>query len=181
MKEISISSKNIMSVIMGTGVNQTWRGQPNLVINVPFDEWFTFVKDNSDLLASRSPFNCKEIISNNKSVNWYKVFLWDIIHAQYNEICVSANLGNNATIIIPSYDGDNSVHLLDCVSACNNLSPEDFEKARRMILAQKPEPPGFYCNSISTWNHNLFRYCIYLQHLAFTKKGDEVKIKVDWR
>lgn len=182
MKEISVNADNLMSVIMGTGVSMTWRGQKGLVIRVPFAEWYSFVEKNCDLLVNRSPFNCKEMLQSGKKYNWYKIFLWDVIRAQYNELCISSNTGKDCTVIIPDCgDGSTAMNLVDCVTSYNSLSNDEVKEALSMIRALKPSAPMLVSPTLSAWNNNLFSYCIYLQHFALNSKGTATKVKIDWR
>lgn len=177
----TVDSRHMMPVIMATGVEQVWRGQPTVIFRVPFSEWFTFVKDNKDLLQERSPFDHKKYIDNpNININWFKVFMWDIVHSQLNELSLSSNRGRDATIILPVFEsGQASYTFNEVIDYCNNLDEDSLQDTLDNVWLFRPCPNPFSMEGLSEHNENIYCYLLGLQHLTMCK--DLKSFSVDWR
>ncbi len=181
MTFVDVDSSHMMPIIMATGVEQVWRGQPTVILKVPFGEWFSFVNDNCDLLQERSPFDHKKFIDNpGITINWFKIFMWDIVHSQLNELSISSNKGRDATIILPIFEnGQLSFTFEEVIECYASLTEEEYIDVDENILAFRPCVPPFNSEGLSEHNCQVYCYLLGLQHLT-TKKGLK-NFSVNWR
>lgn len=179
MHYLTSESSNLASIIMAKGVWVPWRGQPDLVLRIPFDEWLTFIKQNRDVLSYRSPLRYDLILDQNDSERVDKFYMIDCSWSLYNEVMVCANYGYNATVVIPSVLSSDSIDIKAAIDKARNLSKDEFELYYGRLSRLKPKCREIPMSVMSKWNVDILMLSVYIQYLAYQKPVR--KINFEWR
>lgn len=179
MRYLASESSNLASIIMGKGVWLPWRGQPDLILQVPFNEWLTFIKENRRLLEYRSPLRYDKILDEDVPERVKKFFLIDCSWALYNEVMTCANQGYNSTVVVPICDSPESISIREAINIAKGLSSKDFELYYGRVSRLKPRCREIPMTAMSAWNVNNLMLSIYIQYLAY--QTPIRTIKFEWR
>lgn len=155
------------------------RGQPDVLISVPFNEWETFVRENHDVLMYRTPLVYSKMYEEKYTERSYRFFLFDCSWALYNEVMVCANLGLEASVIIPYWEGGKFITVSEILDTVRKLPENEYIRLARKLIYAKPACPTIPFDSLSVWNNNVLSICIYLQLRAYDGKFE--KFNIDWR
>lgn len=179
MNFIECTKDNLASVLMGKDTYVPWRGQRNLIIQIPFDEWFDFIKENRSILTARKPLNYELILGEQNEHRKYKFFMFDCSWALYNEVMCSANIGVDATIILPKFDTEEIISKQEIFESAYRMTQDDYNTYSGKLARAFPHCPCLPSSVLSRWNSDILLLSVYLQSLAYSEK--EVRQNIDWR
>lgn len=191
MEIVNASRNNLASVLMGKNIQFPWRGQNNVVINVPYTEWLCFVQKYKTLLQYRKPLNYEKMLQSDDEGLRIRYFMYDVSWALYSELACSSNVGKNATLILPHFDSGKVVSIGDVVSTVYSMSEDEIAHYHNNLKAVTRNYYGLNDEvdmqyglvnlpSLSEWNTLIYKICIYLQSRSSNKVATE-KINIDWR
>lgn len=179
MRYLTSESSNLASIIMGKGVWLPWRGQPDLVLQIPFKEWFTFIKENRQLLMFRSPLKYEKILDEDVPERVLKFYLIDCSWALYNEVMVCANQGYNSTVVVPECDDPEKVSIREAIDIAKKFPLQEFETYYGRLSRLKPLCREIPLEAMSNWNVDILMLSVYIQYLAYQ---EPVRIiNFEWR
>lgn len=191
MEIIKSNRNNLASILMGKNIQFPWRGQKDLVILVPFEEWKAFVSQYGGILQYRKPLNYMKLLQSQDEGMFYRYFMFDVAWALYSELACSSNTGADATLIFPHFDTGQIVQIQDYLNLVLAMDTESIEKSHSSL---KSATRNYYTligtddlqfglvdnENLSTWNNLIFRICLYLQSQS-SNKVKENRLNVDWR
>lgn len=191
MEIIKANSGNLACVLMGKNLQFPWRGQKDVVINVPYNEWLSFIEGYGSYLRYRSPLDYSKAVQQRGTDLSVRYFLYDISWAQYSELACSSNIQNDATLILPHFDDGIFVSIANAMSDLDELSYEEVLKYHNRLRAITRNYYNLIGSSdisfglvdiskLSEWNLFVFKICLYLQSKSSNTIKTE-KINVDWR
>ena len=180
MSCLQVDSSNLASIIMGKNVWLPWRGQRNIVIQIPFDEWLKFISENRGLLSCRSPLNYSLILDEvNVEDRVKKFFLIDCSWALFNEVMVCSSRGQDACVIVPICDDSLHIDAATAISQIKELDNETFKLFYGRLVRMKPRISEIPLQVMSSWNVDVLMLSVYLQYMAYQIPID--LITVEWR
>ncbi len=176
MIELDVSKDNMAGVVMGKNVYLPWRGQRNVCLNVSFNEWLSFIREYGSILTDRTPVNYQKALNGGQMLT-YRMYMFDVSWALYNEVMISANESCDATLIVPYFGEEyKSVSLQECVDRARALSSDlSMKCARRLSIAQ-PCVLSSPTERFSDWNYQLFLLSLYLHSFAYSKTMEKFNI-----
>lgn len=191
MEIVKASRDNLASVLMGKNIQFPWRGQNNVVINVPFAEWLSFVQKYKVLLQYRKPLNYERMLQSQDEGIKVRYFLYDMSWALYSELACSSNVGKNATLILPYFDDGEVISIIDVVKQIVAMGDEQVSHYHNSLKAITRNYYGLTddidiqyglvdVGSLSEWNTLIYEICIYLQSRSSAKISTS-KQNIDWR
>lgn len=180
MEILKCNVNNLASVLLGKGIYIPWRGQPDLLIQIPFNEWIQFTKRYRDTFNNRSPIKYSVIYEENVAIRQYRYYLFDCGWALYNEVMCSANMGLDATLILPNFEDGSSISILDALEEARAMDDDTYNKYYRILARAKPLSPQVPFASLSTWNSQMLLLSVYLVASAYQKSSSE-KFNIEWR
>ena len=178
MVEIVANKNTLSSILLGKGIYVPWRGQSNMIIRIPFEEWLEYVHENVDILKHRVPINYEYIVQNKNPLREYRYFMFECSWAFYNEVMVSANQGVDATIILPKFETEVEESLTKILDKVDEIPEESFQKYYRNLINAKPTCTYVPLPNLSKHNFLCFQVCCYLQSYAF---GNVTEFNINWR
>lgn len=190
MEFVYANHTNLASVLMGKNIQFPWRGQSDVVIVVPFSEWLHFVKEHCLTLQNRKPLNYKTMLDSNDEGRYIRHFYYDISWALYSELACSSNVGKDATMILPYFDGGRNVTIEELEGILKSITETDEHMSRSSLeVATKNYFNMMYnvshygivdVKSLSAWNTLIYKMCVFLQSRSSNKVITE-KLNIDWR
>lgn len=191
MEILRASRNNLASVLMGKNIQFPWRGQRDVVITVPYEEWILFIREYSGYLNHRAPLDYRKALVDIGTDTSIRYFLYDISWAQYSELACSSNVSKDSTLILPHFDNGRVVSMDEVMSVLKQLPSEDVIKCNNSLkaitrnyynLTDSPDMSfGLVdLSNLSEWNMFVFRLCLYLQSKS-NKKYKTEQINIDWR
>ena len=191
MEILKVNRDNLASVIMGKTIQHPWRGQPDVVISVPFGEWLEFVKNYQDLLCNRNPLSYKRMLASGEEDVAVRYFLYEISWALYSELACSSNISRDATLILPYFDNGKLMSIEDVIAQAYAMSDKQLLKCEASLKAATRNylnlsgisdmSLGTVDTSIlSKWNMLVYRICMFIQSRSSNKVATE-KFNIDWR
>lgn len=191
MEIIKANSGNLASVLMGKNIQFPWRGQSDVVISVPYEEWVKFIQNFDGYLRYRGPLNYKQAVVEKGTDLSVRYFLYDISWAQYSELACSSNVQEDATLILPYFEDGKYIQIEDALSDLDKLELPEVTKYHNRLRAVTRNYYNLIgatdisfglvdLSRLSTWNSFIFKMCLYLQ----SKSSNTVKterLNVDWR
>lgn len=175
MEHIIASSSELASVLMGYNVDAGWRCQPDVCIDVPFDEWCSFNKRYGQIRTCISRID----------IATYNL---DLATTLYNEVLYAYSTGGEATPIVP-YNRDvkeDRYSLDEYLSQFTRLT-RDTERVNSIIIGRNirkyyekfnPNMEVYVhidSSKLSDWNYKL--YMVALSYIQFKNK----LINLQWR
>jgi hypothetical protein len=190
MEIINANRNNLASVLMGKNIQFPWRGQNDVVIFVPYEEWLEFIKKYKLLLQYRKPLNYEKMLEADEDMK-VRYFLYDVSWALYSELACSSNLGKDATLILPHFDGGKIVSFVDVIETYKSMSVDTrkhYDNALKAITRNyyslNDSADSYYglveLPNLSDWNTLVYEICIFLQSRSSSKIKTE-KLNIDWR
>ncbi len=191
MEIVKATRNNLASVLMGKNIQFPWRGQNNVVINVPFTEWLSFVQKYKVLLQYRKPLNYERMLQSKDEGMKVRYFLYDMSWSLYSELACSSNIGKDATLILPYFDDGVVVSIVDVVKDFIALKQDMVTHYHNSLKAVTRFYYGLTDDidmqyglvnvpNLSEWNTLIYEICIYLQSRS-SVKVETKKINIDWR
>lgn len=178
MNYIQCDKTNMACIILGKKVYTPLRGQPNVIIQIPFTEWLAFISENHTLL-DRQPLRYKMMLEEDNPLRTYKFFMFECSWVLYNEMTISAREGLDSTIILPYFEKGTSLEFSLIKKEVSLFRKEDMELYYNKLLRTSPSSYNVSLDSLSKWNMDILLLCIYLQSKAKAKEVQEINI--DWR
>lgn len=176
---LQVDSSNLASIIMGKNIWLPWRGQRNTMIQIPFDEWLTFISENRGLLSNRSPLDYSRILDEDVPDRKKKFFLIECSWAQFNEVMVSSSRGQDACVIVPICDDSLHVEVAEAINEVKKFTSENFSMYYGRLTRMRPRVAEIPIQAMSSWNVDVLMLSVYLQYMAYQ---NPIKlITVDWR
>lgn len=177
MIEILTNRNNLISLMYGIDIDLPWRSQPNVFINIPFEEWLSYVRANSETLREHGLFDYEQVL-NDKSIDLTKIYYTDIAHIQLNELAISSNKHKDATRIVPSFKMSNSiVKYNDIVKSVKDMDIQRKQKAEEDLMRYLPQiKTQIIKEHLSPFNQDVYAYCLYIQNLV----TENTQIKLEW-
>lgn len=179
MQEIITKSSNMMSVIMGKDIYLPWRGQSNVVVNIPYEEWKDFIKGNINVLRNRTPLDYEKILSSDKELLSYRYFMFDCGWSLYNEVMISANVFQSATAILPSFIDGNNILFDSIISTAESISRADMNKYISRYTSANPKCCYVPIETLSNWNFSLLLLSLHIQSFAYSKCIEKINIRME--
>ena len=190
MEIIKATENNLASIIMGKNISFPWRGQSDLLISVPFDEWLKFINKYHVIIGNRKPLDYSKMLQASEEVK-VRYFFYEMSWALYAELANSSNINKDATIILPYFEGGKSIDILDALIEVNKMDSALVDKYHNSL---KASTRNYYnltgdadlsyglvnTGNLSDWNTLVFKICIYLQSKSSNKVVTE-KLNIDWR
>lgn len=191
MEIVKATRDNLASVIMGKTIQHPWRGQPDVVITVPYSEWLAFVKKYIDVIGNRNPLNYRRMLAIGDEAVMIRYFYYEISWALYSEIALSSNVQREATLILPYFDNGESIPIEDVIAQANMMTEEDILRCDNSLKAATRNYYGIAGASdvsfgtvntsiLSNWNALAYKLCMFIQSRS-NKKVETKKINIDWR
>lgn len=191
MEIIKVNRNNLASVIMGKTIQHPWRGQPDVVISVPFNEWLAFIQSYQNVLVNRSPLSYKSMLASDNEELKIRYFYYDISWSQYSELAMSSNVRKDATLILPYFDNGNSMQLGDMITTVNAMP---LEQLRKIDSSLKAATRNYYnaggltdmslglvdVAQLSEWNKLVYKICMFYQSRS-NKAIPTEELNIDWR
>lgn len=192
MNTIYANHNNLASVLMGKNIQFPWRGQPNVIIRVPYSEWLEFVKDYRALLRYRRPLDYKRMLQSADEGIKVRYFMYDISWALYSELACSSNTNNDATVILPDFDDGKNISISEALNVVAQFDKDTLDHYHNSL---KAITRNYYnisdsmvdlqfglvnLSTLSEWNTLIFSLCIYLQSKSSNTTATE-KLNIDWR
>lgn len=195
MKLIKANHNNLASVLMGKNIWFPWRGQRDVVISVSYDDWFDFIVEFNTYFKYRTDMAYSEAVSEKGSLSSYKYFCNDISWALYNELCISANMQEDATLILPYFDDGEDKNIESVINFVNSYQGafkslknlEAWTGVYNSIISgnQSYDGPKAFGKlgdiDLSDWNCIVCKLCVYLQSLVRLQDVESMKVNIDWR
>lgn len=177
MIEILTNRNNLISLMYGIDIDLPWRSQQNVYINIPYEEWLSFVMTNSETLKGHGLFDYEQIL-NDKSIDLTKIYYTDIAHIQLNELAISSNKHKNATRIVPSFKtSDSIIKYKDAVQVVREMDSQRISAAEDSLKKYLPEiKTKIIYEQLSSFNRDVYAYCLYIQNLV----TENTQIKLEW-
>lgn len=190
MKEIRLNDDNVASVIMGKDCFQSWRGQSDIVVYVPFDSWLKFIQENFRFLKYRPVLDYSKIFECDDITRKYRYFFYEIAWSLHNEVAYSSNNGLSATVILPEFEDIPRVELTTIRSDIENLDDATIDKfftkianANRLyaqIFADEHMPVVCNKGQLNDWNLFILKLSTYLYMHSVAKLNLKPK-NIIWR
>lgn len=191
MEIVNAKSDNLASVLMGKNIQFPWRGQRNVIISVPYVEWLKFIKKYKSMLQYRKPLDYQRMLSSEDEGIRIRYFMYDISWALYSELALSSNIGKDATLILPHFDGGKNIGIVEAVRTVYSMTDEEVQQRHNSLKAVTRNYYGLCGDTdlqyglvdtliLSEWNTLVFNIVIYLQSRS-SKKIDTEKLNIDWR
>lgn len=191
MDIVKANSGNLASVLMGKNIQFPWRGQRDVVISVPYDEWVNFIQGYGSYLRYRGPLDYTKAVLEKGADLSVRYFLYDISWAQYSELACSSNVGSDATLILPYFDDGRFIQIDRVLSDLDELDLPEVTKYHNRLRAVTR---NYYSligatdisfglvdlSNLSEWNVFVFKLCLYLQSRSSNTVKTE-RINIDWR
>ena len=178
MEVVRCNENNLASVLMGKGVDLPWRGQRNVCILIPYDEWFSFIQNNKSMLGLRQPLQYDKILNSGSLARRYKYFMFECTWALYNEILISENNGKSCTLILPEFPDGQSVSYEHILNEAKQMPQDVFQKNYKSLQIAKPSWGGLYHSNLIDWNWDNLRLCVYLHSLTFNPEQRKLNVEV---
>lgn len=179
MQSLQCDKSNMASIILAKGVLTPLRGQPNLIVQIPFGEWYKFVQENVDYLRSRQPLQYDLMLNSGNPTRAYKFYMFDCSWALFNELNTSANCGLNSSLIFPYFNDGKAISVGDILERARAMSDEDFARMYNKMMNATPHCPIVPINVLTPWNYNVLQICVYLQSMIYNERQE--KVNIDWR
>lgn len=190
MEIIKANRGNLASVLMGKNIQFPWRGQRDVVISIPYEEWIAFVQNYGSYLRYRGPLDYRKAAEKDSAMS-VRYFLYDMSWAQYSELACSSNIRRDSTLILPYFDGGKSVSISEVLHVLDLMEMKDILKYHNSL---KAVTRNYYnlmdstdmsfglvdLSNLSEWNGFVFKICLYLQSKS-TNKVETEKVNIDWR
>ena len=174
MEIVRANKENLSSILMGKNLPFAWRGQRDLIITVPYTEWYEFIKEYNTLLCYRKPLNYSRMFERNDIELNTRYFWFEMSWALYSELAYSSNIGQDATLILPYFENGKPMDMMSVLSAVKNMSGDMIAKCHDSLIAATR---NYYTmgnlsdlqfgvvqtSNLSEWNKLVFYLCIYLQ------------------
>lgn len=191
MEIVRASKDNLASIIMGKNITFPWRGQKDVLISVPFEEWLQFVKEHKVIIGNRKPLDYSKMLESSSEEVKIRYFYYEMSWALFSELANSSNLGKDATLILPYFEDGTNLELFDLLCEVERFDSTSKEKYHSSLKASTrnyynllDDADSAYglvdTNNLSTWNQLIFKICIYLQSRSSNKITTE-KLNIDWR
>lgn len=171
MEHIVAKQNELASILMGYTVDVGWRGQPDVIISVPYSSWKLFNKQYGELRV-------------NVSDDTPTMFMFDLSLALYNELLCSSAIGKDATLILPMSE-EAEMNKDEFIAFVDSLTKEHQKFSYQKIAASIKK--YFKCmdedtaintavnyNRLSDWNKLVYR--IALSYPLISKA-----INITWR
>lgn len=178
MEIVRCDRTNLASVLMGKGVDLPWRGQRNVCITIPEDEWFQFIREHHAMLTNRQPLRYENILNEDVPSRVYKFFMFECTWAFYNEILISENYGRDCTLILPEFLDGESVDYNTIVHRASMMSADEFNKNFKSLQIAKPSNVHLYHSNLTEWNWCNLQLCVYLHSLTFQPEQKRLNVEV---
>lgn len=191
MEIIEANRDNLASVLMGKNIQFPWRGQRDVVISVPYEEWIEFVQNYNSYLLYRNPLDYRKAVEQRGSDMSIRYFLYDMSWAQYSELACSSNISRDATLILPYFDGGKLISISEVLSVLDTMKLPDITKYHNSLRAVTRNYYNLMdatdmsfglvdLSNLSEWNGFVFKICLYLQSKSNNRVKTE-KVNIDWR
>lgn len=178
MYYLELNKDNMLSFLMGKNVSLPWRGQQDVCVYIPFDEWRKCISENLDILSKREPIHYKEAIERKSDKLLYRYFMYDCGWSLFNEVMLSSNAYSNATAIFPKFDNGKSLSVEKLIEKTTALSSSDIDKYLNRYLGSYPKCINTPVECMTAWNYQLYLSSLYLQSFAY---GEVEHFTIDWR
>lgn len=191
MEIIKATKENLASVIMGKTIQHPWRGQPDIVIAIPYSEWLSFIKKYVDVISNRNPLNYRRMLATDDEAVMIRYFYYEVSWALYSEIALSSNVRKDATLIVPYFDSGESIPIEDIIAQASKMTVEDTTQCDNSLKAATRSYYGIIgatdvslgtvdTSILSNWNMLAYKLCMYIQSRS-SKKVETTKFNIDWR
>lgn len=191
MEIVKANKSNLASVIMGKNIQFPWRGQKDVLISVPFDEWLAFIEENKNLISYRVPLDYNKMLSTNDEGIKIRFFMYEISWALYCELANSSNVRKDATLILPYFDNGKSIMIDEVIRTIDQTASEELAKYHNKL---KAATRNYYAlmgdcdlqyglvdvSKLSAWNMFIYKLCLFLQSKSSNKTVTE-RLNIDWR
>lgn len=175
MEHIIAASNELASVLMGYNVDAGWRCQPDVCIDVPFDEWCVFNKRYGQIRTCISRID----------IATYNL---DLATTLYNEVLYAYSIGGEATPIVPFNRGVKTerYNIEEYLQKHARLT-RDVERVNSIIIGRNirkyyekfnPNMEVYVhidSTKLSDWNYKL--YMVALSYIQFK----DTLINLQWR
>lgn len=189
MEIVKANKDNLASVIMGKNIYLPWRGQKELIIQLPYSAWLDFIKERIELIQYRKPLDYRAMLSKHDDAVNVRYFMYECAWALYSELAITSSRGEDATLILPYFDSGENITLSDIIDEVRKMSTDDFEKYHSYLRAATK---NYYdiggmnninwilldTENLSDWNRLLFYVCIYIQSRS-SKYVETKKLNID--
>lgn len=191
MEVVKVNRDNLASVLMGKNIQFPWRGQRDVVISVPYNEWIKFIQEYGGYLQYRQPIDYKKALSLKGEDVSIRYFMYDVSWALYSELACSSNVQRDATLILPYFDNGRDISIDEAMSILNEMDMATVTKYHSYLKAITRT----YYNlmgiddlrfglvdlpNLSDWNKFIFKMCLFLQSRSSNTIQTE-RLNVDWR
>ena len=191
MEIVRANQNNLASVLMGKNLQFPWRGQKDVTILIPFNEWLDFVRNNCDLLSNRPVLKYHKLFESYDEAVAIRYFMYDISWAQYSELAMSSGINRDATLILPYFDDGVRISALDLMKRFALITESDriklhnnlksATKAYNRLVSESDLYYGIVdTEKLSQWNLLVLYSCLYLQSKA-NKNSELERLNIDWR
>lgn len=191
METVKVNKNNLASIIMGKNISFPWRGQRDLLISVPYNEWLKFIKENRQLIGNRRPLDYSRMLDSKDENMKIRYFYYEMSWALFSELSCSSNVNKDATLILPYFDDGINIDIMEVINEANKIDSASFDKyhsnlkaSTRNYFSMLDDADLSYglvdVKTLSPWNVLIFKICIYLQSKSSNKIVTE-KLNIDWR
>lgn len=191
MEVIRARGGNLASVLMGKNIQFPWRGQKDVVISIPYNEWIIFIQEYGSYLQNRHPIDYGRALALKGEDASIRYFMYDVSWALYSELACSSNIHKDSTLILPHFDDGELISIDDVMSILNEM---DFETVSKYHNYLKAITRNYYnligssdmsfglvdLPNLSDWNKFVFKMCLFLQSRS-SNRIETKRLNVDWR
>ena len=191
MEIVKANRGNLASVLMGKNIQFPWRGQKDVVISIPYNEWVAFIQDYGSYLRYRGSLDYKKAVMEKGSDMSIRYFLYDVSWAQYSELACSSNVRKDATLILPYFDDGRTIPVSEVLKILDLMKMPELQKYINRLSAITRNYYNLMDSTdmsfglvdfshLSEWNGFVFKICLFLQSRSNNSIKTE-KLNIDWR
>lgn len=178
MYYVTVSSNNMLSILAGTGIEQPFRHQRRVKLQIGFSEYKEFV---AMLVAARADIMYFGIqlyengLANEGKALLHKLFYFDLYRAMCGEVILSINSSKESTLMVGSFSHPSEeVHRFKlCEAESLYLTFSSHEKAKAEVLRDLHRGiPNLRAKSISNRNWQIIGYLIVLRSLSLERRPE---------
>ena len=179
MYNVKVDKNHMISVLCGVRVDLPWRSQPGVAFSLPYEEWLSFMSEYGYLFKNRSEliafFGDSEYVESEA----IKSYLIMVASSLYNEIMISADKGEDATLIYPVGGGCHVYSQSDFNNLLDTIDVDEIVYAQSIFASMSPQTFDFNYAYLSSYNLTLLKISIILLRCALN--DEPCLISFDWR
>lgn len=175
---ITPTHDELMSVLVDDGFVHPFRFQPNVHIQVSYEEYLAFckllVQNNLEIMRFPLTIYSKAIDTRNEKT--VRLFYFDMARAVLREVIMAIERDRQATIISLSFESCDKIIDFNRISEIVAALPEhEYKKGKELIEQEITCTLDF--NTIPEHNRRILDYGIFLGACAF-RIGDGTKVNI---